>query len=299
MRILVTGSAGLVGSAVAEKLSARGDEIIYARHSRKFESIHASRANIIALDVGNEHDVEDAANRLNHCDAVVHAAASLDMEHFSEDVIRTNCNGINNLLWLSERWRAKFVYISSIQVIGTPKEFPITESHCLEPLSLYHASKLFGEYLVRVSERRGLIATSLRISSPIGPQMPSSRFFPWALRKAHQSEDIILHGSGKRRQNYIDTRDIAHAIECSLNSEKGGVYNIASDICISNRELVEFFIRRLSSKSNVFYSGHSDLEEEDIWDISSKKAKLELGFAPKYSIDDMVDQYLTSLKQMS
>lgn len=289
MRILVTGASGFVGQAICEGLLAAGHNVI-GLHGRTRDDDDKRPYEVVVADISNIDAIKRAGEIVGSCDAIIHAAACLSLDLYSPEVINVNCLGVQNMLWLATRWRSShFIFLSSIPVIGVPRSLPINEEHPTLPPSTYHAAKLFGEHLVRLAANQDLNAISLRIPAPVGPGMPMSRFLSVLVKRALKNETIKLSGHGTRQQNYIDVRDIAQAILLCLQKQLSGVFNIASESCISNIDLALRVIKHCRSKSEVSFNGIPDIEEDYIWDVSTDKAKKELGFVPEYQIEDAVD----------
>ena len=297
MRILLTGVTGFIGQAIALHLRSKNHEIfgVHARY-RKPES--GQNFNNIVADLGSISTVEKLYTEIPPCDAVIHAAASLNMDLFANDVAHINCAGVQNILWLASQWQCQsFVFLSSVPVIGVPLVLPIDEEHPARPTTAYHASKLFGEQLVRLAAVKGLNAVSLRLPAPVGPGMPDNRLLSVLVRHALNNEKIELQGQGSRQQNYIDIRDIARAAELCLRNQVSGVFNIASASCISNIDLARRCIERCQSRSEIVFNGLPDAEEGYIWDVSIEKARNELGYTPQYSIDAAIDSAIADLQK--
>ena len=288
MKILVTGSSGFIGRAVVEHLIASGHEVI-GLHAHAKTITSALHRDLVA-DIASTEEIALLSKEIEPCDAIVHTAASLDMGLHSTDVSRVNCIGLQNVLWLASQWIGnQFIFLSSVPVIGIPRIFPITEDHPVEPLTAYHASKLFGEQIVRLAEKQGINTVSLRLSAPVGPGMPKNRLLSVFVRRALNGEPLEISGQGTRKQNYIDTRDIAKATELCLQGNVSGVFNIAASRSISNIDLAKLCIARCDSSSATLFNGRADSEEGYTWDISIEKAKTALGFVPKFDIDDAID----------
>jgi nucleoside-diphosphate-sugar epimerase len=201
----------------------------------------------------------------------------------------TNCWGTQQLLSLVEEWHARqLIYLSSVPLIGVPRFLPITEDHPAQPLTVYHASKLYGEHLVRLAERNGCAATSLRLTSPAGPGTPSNRILAVLVGRALAGQPLRVLGRGTRRQNYVDVRDVACAVEASLARCVGGLYNVAAAQSVSNLELALTCIAELSSSSAVEFTGSPDPEEDTAWDVSIAKAQRDLGYTPQFTLRDTI-----------
>lgn len=297
MRVLLTGANGFIGGAIATYLASEGHEVVgLSAHPRPW--LASNGFFDVITDIASTEAVLRLSREMERCNVIIHAAASLDMNLFATDVSSVNCTGLQNMLWLAAQWQcAKFVFLSSLPVIGIPKFLPITEDHPLHPLTAYHASKLFGEQLVRLAEAHGVMGISLRLTAPVGPRMPKNRLLAVLVNRSLNNARLEINGSGSRKQNYIDVRDIARATELCLKKNASGIFNIAAATCISNLELAHRCIVRCNSTSNIFFSGHTDPEEGLSWDVSIEKAKNELGFIPQFDIDDAISAAVADISQ--
>jgi len=286
MRVLITGTNGMVGGAIATQLLTKGFEV--AALNRKPTSIKGM-AQSVQADISMASLAERISKEIDPCDAIVHTAASMDKNPDQGDIIHTNCFGTQQLLNLAKNWGVKrFIFISSVPVIGIPQSLPITEEHPTHPLTAYHASKLFGEYLVRIATNDHLEGTVLRLTSPVGPEMPDNRILSVFVRKSLANMPLQLLGQGTRQQNYIDVRDVAVVVEECLRRQISGIFNIAGKNRISNLELAERCIQILQSSSKILFTGSQDPEEGMIWDVSIKKAEKYLGFNPQYTVENTI-----------
>jgi UDP-glucose 4-epimerase len=200
-------------------------------------------------------------------------------------IIGTNCLGTQQMLSVAGRWTSTcFVYVSSIGVIGSPRELPITEEHPTMPLTAYHASKLFGEHLARVADSDQTSTVALRLTSPVGVGMPWDRIFSTFTRRALAGDPLVVAGTGGRRQDYVDVSDVAAAVELCLRKTASGIYNIASGSSISNIDLARKCVETLGSSSRIEAGADADPQEELRWDVSTERAKQMLGYAPRVEL---------------
>lgn len=282
MRVLVTGSTGFVGGAIACHLARSGHEVVGL--SRGISDSLPEDVRQVQADIADLSFVERAARDVPRCDAIVHAAASRNTSLDATEVSLTNCLGTQQVLTLARKWSVeRFVYISGVTVIGLPIQHPITEEHPAAPLTAYLASKLYGEHLTQIAHRAGLPRTVLRVTAPIGPGMPRNRILTIFISRALANEPIQLNGKGTRRQNYVDVRDVAAAVEQCLQRRADGLFNIGGPETISNRELAGLCIEVLGSSSPITFSGKPDPENDVVWDVSTEKAQRAIGYKPKYS----------------
>lgn len=282
MLALVTGTSGHVGGAIASHLAAAGWEVVGL--SRRPAAI-AGLSRQIEADLAAPSLVEQVSSVLPRCAAIVHAAAALDRELTAPAIALANCLGMQHMLALARRCRARnFVFISGVPVIGVPRILPITEEHPLAPATAYHASKLFGERLVAIATQAGLTGCSLRLTSPVGPGMAANRILSVFVRQARTGQPISLAGRGTRRQNYVDVRDVAQAVEQCLAGDVGGLFNVAGAQGITNHDLARLCVGTLGSTSPIAFSGQPDAEDGIAWDVSIARAEKRFGYAPKHDI---------------
>lgn len=288
MRVLITGINGHIGSTVAKYLIENGYEVVGVGRSK---CLIDEVSEYIIGDISDINLRKKLVTAIKPCSAIVHAAALLNKNLNDAMISLTNCLGTQQILSLALDWKCKsLVYVSGVQVIGIPKQKIITEKHPVNPLTAYHASKLYGEHLMEIAQKNGLNAVSLRVTSPVGVGMSQNRILPIFVSKAIKGESITLLGEGTRYQNYVDARDVALAIEICIKSMKSGLFNIGGKTGISNVLLAEKCISILNSTSKILFSDNIDLEEGIIWNVSIKKSERELKYKPKYSIDDIIKE---------
>lgn len=286
MRVVVTGVQGHVGGAIAATMAEDGDEVVGVGRRPPTDAFSAGE--YVELDLGRPGAGGTLAARVGSCDAVVHAAADVSFEPLSSDVVLSNCLGAQEMVAAARACgAARFVFISSIGVVGEPTSPPVTESHPLDPQTEYHASKLFGELVTR-GAANDLAGTILRLSAPVGPGGSRSRILPAFVAWALAGEPVTVFGDGSRRQDFVDVRDVARASGAALTRSVAGTFNIASGRTISNRELAERCISRLGSSSALVHTG-IDPEDGVTWEISVDRAREALGWEAERRIEDSID----------
>lgn len=296
MRILITGASGFIGNNICNYLLDNLQEVIGVNQKTSYiNNIKNPLYSEFIIDISSINEIENLGNLISNVDVIIHAAASLNMQTYNNQVIRVNCIGTQNILWLASKLKVKkFLFISSVPIIGIPVNLPIKETHTIYPKTTYHLSKYFGEQLVMLSSSNEMDYFILRITAPVGIGMPKSRLLSVMLQNCLNNEPLLLSGSGTRRQNYIDVRDIVRATLLCINSDKSGIYNIAGSKTISNSELAQLCVQKCKSNSIIKYNINKDFEEGVVWDVSIEKAKLNLGFIPLFNIANTIDNILTN-----
>jgi UDP-glucose 4-epimerase len=275
-----------VGGAVARRLVAGGHEVVgLARRLTRIPGL----AQAPMIDLASPDLAERVQAAVPRCQAIVHAGAALDKEPDSQAVTLVNCRGTQQVVAVAEAWGAALAFISGVTVVGTPRALPVDEDHPVHPPTAYHASKVYGEHLVALAADRGLAAYTLRLTSPVGPGTPDGRILTVFVRQALAGEPLRLAGSGARRQDYVDVRDAAAAVEAALERGALGRFNVAAGSSVSNRELAEAIVERLGSTSAVETTGQPDPDEDVRWDVSIERARGELGWEPRHTLADAID----------
>lgn len=286
MRVLITGINGHIGRAIAKQLIQTGNEVIgigrsECKVSGVFQYVHE--------DISDINFIKNISMQIKPCSIIIHGASSMSNSFLDQSIGLTNCLGTQQIIGLACKWSVEqFIYLSSIQVIGIPQCEQITENHPVKPLTVYHASKLYGEYLARIAENSGIRTVIFRIASPVGPGMERERIFSVFVKNALNNLPLVLLGQGTRRQSYVDVRDIALAVEKCISNEASGLYNIAGGYSITNALLAERCIKLLNSSSRIIFSERPDPEENLDWNISIEKISSQIGYTPKYNIDESI-----------
>lgn len=285
MRILLTGATGQVGRAIGAHVAARHVVIGVSRAPASRPSIHE----IIQATLGTEDAVSRIERGVRPCEVIIHAAAAILGDPRDPALSLTNCLGTQQVVKLAIDWgRVPVIFLSSVPVIGPPGRLPITEDRAVDPPSVYHASKVFGEHLMAIAARNGCRTASLRLTSPAGLGTPETRILGTFVRRALTGEPISLAGRGTRRQNYVDVRDIAAAVEACLNEGAAGIYNVAGETAISNMDLAKTCVRVLQSSSLIEFTGKDDPDDDVSWEVDISKARRELGYEPRFGIEDSI-----------
>lgn len=187
-KILITGSEGLVGSALRRKLELSGLEV-------RGLDIRAGDS-----EAGDVRDAIDVRGAMRGCVGVVHLAAVSRVVWGERDpdlCWKTNVEGFRNVLEAADQLAIKpwVIFASSREVYGQPKRLPADEETPLRPVNVYARSKVAGEQLIAEARDRGLRACVIRLSNVYGStQDHPDRVVPAFARAALLRQPLRIDG---------------------------------------------------------------------------------------------------------
>ena len=228
MKILVTGSAGFIGSALSIKLLDRGDSVIgidnlnnyydpALKESRLSRHINHKNYNHINMDIEDQKAVEELFNE-HQFDGVAHLAAQAGVRYSIENplkYIKTNMVGFGHIL---EGCRygnvAHLVYASSSSVYGSNTKIPFSiHDNVDHPISLYAASKKANELMAHTySHLYNLPTTGLRFFTVYGPWDRPDMALQKFTKSILAGEKIQVFNYGKHRRDFTYIDDIVEGV---------------------------------------------------------------------------------------
>jgi len=258
MKLLVTGGAGFIGSAVVRQAVARGHEVV----NLDALTYAANLANVAGVAGSNLYtferaDIRDQA-RLDQVfsehspDAVMHLAAESHVDRSIDgpgDFIETNVTGTFNLLEAARAYWTRrgspatfrFHHISTDEVFGSlGAEGKFTEDTPYAPNSPYSASKAASDHLVRAwHETYGLPVVMTNCSNNYGPYHFPEKLIPVVILNALHGLPIPVYGQGLNVRDWLYVEDHADALLTVLaRGQLGRSYNIGGENEARNIDLV-------------------------------------------------------------
>ena len=244
MKVLITGGAGFIGSHAADRLLARGDEVLVIDNfaTGRRDNLKPGPGLVVVEGTIAEPDVVDRAFERFRPDRVVHAAASYkDPENWLEDA-RTNVVGTANVVQAARRQGvSRLVYFQTALCYGLkPDEQPVSLTHPLRPeASSYAISKTAGEGYVRLS---GLDWQSFRLANAYGPRNLSGPLPTFFHRLTTGKPCFVMD----TRRDFIFIDDLVDVVLLALDGRgSSGVYHVSSGGDISIAELFGATVKAL------------------------------------------------------
>ena len=252
-RVLVTGGAGFIGSHMADRLLADGNEVVILdNESTGTRANVPAAAHYIAGDVRNPEDVARAFD--GGLDAVFQIAGQastiLAFDNPQND-LSINVGGTLNILQAClEHQVPRLVYASSMICYGHPEQVPISEDHPCRPVSYYGITKYAAERYVHATAARNDLdfdfqVTSFRMFNVYGPRQSLANFYQGVvtnfMANIIQEQPIIIHSDGEQTRDFIYVEDVVNAWVKALDSPRthGQVFNLGSGEGITINRLAD------------------------------------------------------------
>lgn len=313
MKLLVTGGAGFIGSAVVRLAVARGHEVV----NLDALTYAANPANVASVAENPlyhfEHvDIRDRAAlervfATHRPDAVMHLAAESHVDRSIDGpaaFIETNVIGTFNMLEAARGfWNAqgrpeafRFHHISTDEVFGSLGETgQFTETTPYDPRSPYSASKAGSDHLVRAwHETYGLPVVLSNCSNNYGPFHFPEKLVPVVILKALAGQPIPIYGDGGNVRDWLFVEDHADALLLVLQrGQTGRGYNIGGENEATNLELVRMICAHMDelhpagAPHERLISFVADRPGHDRrYAIDPSRIRRELGWRPSVTVDE-------------
>ena len=325
MKILITGGAGFIGSAVVRRAVADGHQVVNLdklTYSANLENV-ASVANsqnyaFEQADICDEAAVRSIFAR-HKPDAVMHLAAESHNDRAIEgplDFVRTNVMGTAVMLEAArEHWNKlptdgkavfRFHHVSTDEVFGAlGEDGEFTETTPYDPNSPYSSSKAGADHLARAWGRTyGMPVVLTNCSNNYGPFQFPEKLIPTVISRAIEGKSIPVYGDGRQVRDWLHVDDHAEALLLVLQKGRlGETYCIGGDATKRNIEVIRMLCEHLDrmAPANTPHADKitfvTDRPGHDFrYAIDASKLQAELGWKPRMplleGLEDTVRWYV-------
>ncbi len=303
-KILVTGGAGFIGSHVVDLFVAQGYEVVIVDDLSTGRASNLNpAAKFYQLDIRSPQlrEVFEAEKP----DYVSHHAAQMDVRRsvaqplFDADI---NILGSINVIETAKDFDVKrFIYISTGgAVYGEPESLPCDESHPINPICQYGASKHTVEhYLYMYHVNYGLKYTVLRYPNVFGPrQDPHGEAGVVAIfaGKMLAGEAVMINGDGNQTRDFVYVGDCAKANHLALTVDhQPGIYNLGWGRPTSINEICSVLVNITGYTLPVEYGAAKVGETRHIY-LDASKIKKDLGWEPTITLEQGLEKTVDYFK---
>ena len=299
MKLLITGGAGFIGSALVRMAVAGGHEVVnldlltYAGNLDNVASVASHpRYRFVQGDIADETLVE-ALVADSKPDAILHLAAESHVDrsiHSPKPVIQTNLVGTFTLLEAARKLKVpRFVHVSTDEVYGS-LEAPLEadETFPLQSSSPYSSSKA-GSDLLALSYFKtfGMNVSVTRASNNYGPFQFPEKLIPLMISNALEDKPLPVYGDGQQVRDWLYVDDHCRGILAVLAKGRAGeIYNIGGNCSLPNIEVVHRILK-ITGKPESLITRVADRPGHDRrYALSSAKLERETGWAPQMNFDE-------------
>jgi UDP-glucose 4-epimerase len=308
MRYLLTGGAGFIGSYLAEKLIARGDQVIvFDNLSTGSASNLSGIKERIKFEQGNILDKAAIDKLVSESDYVVHLAAALGVLNIVNkplESLRTNLQGSEVVLEACDKYRKPVLIASTSEIYGKNDKVPLSEEdnriigHPLKSRWSYSEAKAVDESLAYFYYLENKLPIRIvRFFNTVGPRQVGhyGMVVPRFVSAALKNEPLSVYGSGDQIRCFCHVDDAVRALLLVMDSDKavGEVFNVGNNQQITIMELAKKVIELTGSSSTIekiayekaYPEGFEDMQRR-VPDIS--KIKQVLGWSPEINLDQII-----------
>jgi len=315
MKILVTGGAGFIGSAVVRQAHAAGhfvvnvDKLTYAANMDNVRGLDADRHAFEQADICDKQAMARIFAE-HRPDAVMHLAAESHVDRSIDgpgDFVQTNIMGTYVLLEAARSYYSglegeardtfRFHHVSTDEVYGTLGATGLfTEETPYRPNSPYSSSKASSDMLVRAwGETYGLPVVISNCSNNYGPYQFPEKLVPVVILNALAGRSIPVYGKGQNVRDWLYVEDHADALLTILETGRlGETYNVGGNNEVKNIDLVTLICNALDEARPRPKGRYADLithvtdrpGHDFRYAIDATKIRAELGWTPSVTVEE-------------
>jgi len=313
-KILSTGGAGFIGSHLAEKLIALGNEVFVVDDlsTGRLENLKALEGNekfhFIKGSVLEEYLMREIVSKVDY---IYHLAASVGVKKILEeplDCLLTNIKGTEIVLQEAEKNKAKVLIASTSEVYGKGDKIPFREEDNRIYGSIYNNrwiyafSKGVDEFLgLAYHKEKNVPVVVMRFFNVIGPRQVGryGMVVPRFVKQALKGEPVTVYGTGEQTRSFVYVGDVVDALVKLMDAKdsEGRVINIGADHEISINDLAKKVIDLAGSASSVAHISYEEAYPKGFEDLERRVPDISqirnlIGYEPKTSLDETIKKII-------
>ena len=301
-KVLVTGADGFIGSHLVDMLQKAGGKVrafVYYNSLNSWgwlDTFPKDKLSKIEVFSGDVRDLNGVKKAMEGIDVVFHLAAliGIPFSYRSPDCyVDTNIKGTLNILQAARELKiSRLLVTSTSEVYGSALYVPIDESHPLQGLSPYSATKIAADKISESFYRSfNLPVTIVRPFNTYGPKQSARAVIPTIIIQLLTGKKEIKLGSTSPTRDFNYVKDVCNGFLAIANSSKtiGEEVNIATGKDISIAELANKIVKKINPKAKVVLDKQrSRPEKSEVESLvgSRKKISMLTDWKPKYSLDN-------------
>ncbi len=301
MNFLVTGAAGFLGSALANRLAREGHQV------RGYDDLSAGDPSRLSADVlftrGDVTDRPKLWTLLQEIDCVYHLAAKVSVPESILYPREYNIINVGGTVSVMEAMRdvgvRRVILISSGAIYGDQGQQPLVESAPPNPGSPYAVSKLAAEHYVHtIGALWGIETVALRVFNAYGPGQPLAAAHPAVvphfLRQVSHGGSMVIHGKGEQTRDFVYLDDVVAAMVAAASAPtiNRSVINIGSGTETSIQALGQSVLEAAGIKSEWIYKEDQDAGPSRMC-ADIRLAREKLGYRPRFSLQEGLERMIS------
>ena len=292
-KILITGGAGFIGSAVIRHLQTFNHELFV------IDNLSFGNRDFIKIDDAHffKTDILDRTSVMNifeKCkpEIVIHLAAIHFIPYCNEhpyESANINIQGTINILDAAKLNTAKKVFFASTAAVYPIYDEAVTENHEVGPLDIYGLSKLVGEHLCNEFHQQTKIPVIVcRFFNAFGPNETNPHLIPEIQKQVLSGNRKIKLGNLTPKRDFIHTYDMANAVNILIKNIDSGIntFNLGRGIEYAVTEIVDSFSNALGDKIEIEVDPARVRKVERMHLLADITKLKSLGWEPVISIDE-------------
>ena len=318
MKPLITGGAGFIGSHLADRLLARGDQVILIDDlstGRLSNIEHLNSHSDVEFVLGSILDAGLVEQIVSRVDAVFHLAAAVGVNLIVDrplESLMTNIRGTEVVVESAHKYSKRILVMSTSEIYGKNTSDSLAEDDDrilgspLKSRWSYSEAKAIDEILAYTYWReKGLEAVIIRLFNTVGPRQTGSygMVVPRFVGQALRNQPITIFGDGTQTRCFCHVSDVVGGlVALSEHPEAfGNVFNLGGVEEISIRDLASRIVELSGSNSALEFIPYSSAYEEGFEDMERRvpnidRAKRLVGFDPSIGLDEIIHSVINDLQ---